>query len=162
MSKRVCFIVTLAAVLVLGSLLAGCIAPREKAPETKTGQKPDPGQQPVKTPGDYFPLLQGSTWKYRGEGNEYASFTTKVLYTKGNRAQTGAKVKIGQVNSWVDNGPAVFLKFFTWLWNFFPFAASYSYKNFIEGDLYEEEGRVSFALRVYGHAPVPAAGFCRL
>ena len=36
---------------------------------------------------DYFPLAEGSTWKYLGEGMEYASFVREVLYVDGNRAQ---------------------------------------------------------------------------
>lgn len=39
-------------------------------------------------PQDYFPLTVGSYWEYEGSGNEYASFTRKVLYTKGNLAET--------------------------------------------------------------------------
>lgn len=35
----------------------------------------------------FFPLSLGSTWQYRGEGNEYASFSRKVLFVEGNRAQ---------------------------------------------------------------------------
>jgi hypothetical protein len=36
---------------------------------------------------DYFPLTEGSTWKYLGEGNEYASFSREVLFADGDRAQ---------------------------------------------------------------------------
>ena len=36
---------------------------------------------------DYFPLTEGSTWKYLGDGMEYASFSREVLYVDGNRAQ---------------------------------------------------------------------------
>ncbi|HWQ29573.1 MAG TPA: hypothetical protein VN549_01180 [Negativicutes bacterium] len=36
----------------------------------------------------YFPLSIGSTWQYLGEGNEYASFTRKVLFKEGDRTQT--------------------------------------------------------------------------
>jgi spore germination protein GerM len=39
-------------------------------------------------PQDYYPLTAGSYWEYEGSGNEYASFTRKVLYTKGNLAET--------------------------------------------------------------------------
>ncbi len=35
----------------------------------------------------FFPLSKGSTWQYLGEGNEYATFTRKVLFTEGDRAQ---------------------------------------------------------------------------
>jgi hypothetical protein len=36
---------------------------------------------------DFFPISKGSTWQYLGEGNEYASFSRKVLFLEGNRAQ---------------------------------------------------------------------------
>lgn len=36
----------------------------------------------------YFPLSIGSMWQYLGEGNEYASFTRKVLFKQGERTQT--------------------------------------------------------------------------
>jgi hypothetical protein len=36
---------------------------------------------------EIFPLSQGSTWQYLGEGNEYASFNRKVLFLEGDRAQ---------------------------------------------------------------------------
>lgn len=36
----------------------------------------------------YFPISVGNTWKYLGDGNEYASFNRKVLFTEGDRAQT--------------------------------------------------------------------------
>ncbi|MEL7568091.1 MAG: hypothetical protein AAGU27_24890 [Dehalobacterium sp.] len=36
---------------------------------------------------DYFPLSQGSTWQYLGEGNEYASFKREVIFAEGNRGQ---------------------------------------------------------------------------
>jgi hypothetical protein len=36
---------------------------------------------------NYFPLTGGSTWKYLGEGNEYASFSREVLFVDGDRSQ---------------------------------------------------------------------------
>ncbi|WP_366924904.1 hypothetical protein MFMK1_001567 [Metallumcola ferriviriculae] len=36
---------------------------------------------------DYFPLKKGSKWVYQGTGNEYASFSREVLFTKGSLAQ---------------------------------------------------------------------------
>ncbi len=36
---------------------------------------------------DFFPISKGSTWQYRGEGNEYASFNRKVLFLEGDKAQ---------------------------------------------------------------------------
>lgn len=76
------FIIILAAVFALSFLLAGC------APFGKIADKWQEDKKViVEKPGDYFPLVQGSTWSYLGDGNEYASFNRKVLFTKGNRAQ---------------------------------------------------------------------------
>jgi len=36
---------------------------------------------------DYFLLTEDSTWQYLGEGLEYSSFSRKVLFVEGNRAQ---------------------------------------------------------------------------
>ena len=36
---------------------------------------------------DFFPLTVGSSWQYKGEGNEYASFTRKVLFAEGDKVQ---------------------------------------------------------------------------
>lgn len=36
---------------------------------------------------ELFPVNKGWSWDYKGEGNEYAAFTRKVVYTEGNRAQ---------------------------------------------------------------------------
>lgn len=38
-------------------------------------------------PGQYYPLKVGSTWEYEGAGNEFASFTRKVVFAQGNLAQ---------------------------------------------------------------------------
>jgi hypothetical protein len=48
--------------------------------------KPNPDTSEL--PSEYFPLTAGSYWEYEGEGNEFASFTRKVLFTKENLAQT--------------------------------------------------------------------------
>ncbi len=42
---------------------------------------------PTVNASDYVPLTKGSYWEYEGNGNEYASFNRKVLFTKGNLAQ---------------------------------------------------------------------------
>jgi len=69
--------------IIFGMLLTGCAG--------TTG--PDSGQKPpLENPADqsiseYFPHTVGSTWKYKGEGNEYASFIREVLYTDGDKAQ---------------------------------------------------------------------------
>ena len=36
---------------------------------------------------EYFPLTEGSTWQYLGEGNEFASFTREVLFAREDQAQ---------------------------------------------------------------------------
>lgn len=48
-----------------------------------------PAEEPPVTLGlkDFFPLSEGSTWQYRGEGNEYASFNRKVVFHEGDRVQ---------------------------------------------------------------------------
>lgn len=77
-------------VILLGILvsltIAGCAGPTRGVPEGE--DKAQRGQmQPAKKPGDYFPLTRGSNWYYKGEGNEYASFSRTVIYTRNNRAQ---------------------------------------------------------------------------
>lgn len=37
--------------------------------------------------GDYFPRTVGSYWKYKGAGNEYASFSREVVFAGDNRVQ---------------------------------------------------------------------------
>lgn len=34
-----------------------------------------------------FPLTQGSSWEYQGEGNEFASFVQEVVFAEGKRGQ---------------------------------------------------------------------------
>lgn len=64
-------------------------APAEKPAEKPDTPSPvDPKEQP--TAGRiqaYLPLAAGNTWSYRGEGNEYASFTRQVAYSEGNLTQ---------------------------------------------------------------------------
>lgn len=62
--------------IILGlTLIGGC-----------QGGKPNPDT--AELPAEYFPLTADSYWKYEGEGNEFASFTRQVLFTKDNLAQT--------------------------------------------------------------------------
>ena len=83
-------------------LLLGCTKTvQPPLPENKQSVTTTPEQTPVKTPapepvkevistvkpGDFFPVVMGSSWDYQGEGNEYASFTRKVLFTSENLAQ---------------------------------------------------------------------------
>lgn len=58
----------------------------EKPPEVTPDPKPVPDVPAVK-PGDYFPVVAGSTWEYEGEGMEFASFSREVLFTSENLAQ---------------------------------------------------------------------------
>lgn len=108
MVKRIMTKATLAVLLTLAVFLTGCSISRNQGPgspaDPKTGsgakdpvtrvddpapagEKPAPVKVPENKVSDYFPNSVGSTWKYRGEGNEYAAFTRKVLYAKGNRVQ---------------------------------------------------------------------------
>jgi len=36
---------------------------------------------------EYFPVAEGSTWSYAGEGNEFAAFNRTVMFVGENRAQ---------------------------------------------------------------------------
>jgi hypothetical protein len=68
------------------------VTPPKKEPQQKPDPKdnqPKPGKETTALKlGDYFPVKQGYSWKYLGEGNEYATFTNEVMFTKGNLAQT--------------------------------------------------------------------------
>lgn len=83
-------------------LLTGCTkATQPPVPENKQSQTTTPEQTPAKTPepepvkevvsavkpGDFFPVVAGSTWDYQGDGNEYATFNRKILFTSGDLAQ---------------------------------------------------------------------------
>jgi len=83
-------------------LLVGCNkSAQPPLPESKQSETTTPEKTPVKTPepepakevvpavklGNFFPVVAGSTWEYQGEGNEYASFSRKILFTSGNLAQ---------------------------------------------------------------------------
>lgn len=45
------------------------------------------GQTESAKAGDYFPGTVGSNWKYKGAGNEYASFSREVVFAGDNRVQ---------------------------------------------------------------------------
>ncbi len=82
--KRVISLLLLVLLIIFGLSIYGCT----KSPEPKKETKPAPAKEvPALKPGDYFPLTVGSSWEYQGEGNEYATFNRKVLYTSGNLAQ---------------------------------------------------------------------------
>lgn len=56
---------------------------------TKIDNPPQQEEPPVvtKSLSDYFPLVEGNVWQYKGEGNEYASFTREVVFVEGDKAQ---------------------------------------------------------------------------
>ncbi|HHT64389.1 MAG: hypothetical protein ACOX4H_09845 [Bacillota bacterium] len=72
-------------------LITACnqVGPENPKPEEDQSQveEGDPEKEVGLKPEDYFPLTQGSTWRYLGEGNEYATFTREVVFAEGNRAQ---------------------------------------------------------------------------
>lgn len=83
-------------------LLFGCTkSTQPTVPESKQNETATPEKAPTKTPvpepakevvsevklGDFFPVAAGSTWEYQGEGNEYATFSRKILFASGNLAQ---------------------------------------------------------------------------
>ncbi|RYD05071.1 hypothetical protein N752_10895 [Desulforamulus aquiferis] len=57
-------------------VLSGC-ARQESPKQVKKGKELEA----------YFPMEQDLTWQYEGEGNEYASFTRRVMYQEGDRLQ---------------------------------------------------------------------------
>lgn len=70
----------LAFIILINILSAGCAKLSELNPgEIKQNEETNPG--------DFFPLSAGLSWEYQGEGNEYASFNRKVVFTKDNLAQ---------------------------------------------------------------------------
>jgi len=127
--KKILSLVLLALFIFAGIFQAGCTQPKEpniqqpkkeepKAEQPKTEQpkteQPKP-QQPAKqylNPSDFFPLSVGSTWDYKGEGNEYASFTREVLFASGDRAQirenNGGTVSAAIFNTSTDTVSRIF------------------------------------------------------
>jgi len=79
-----------AIIILFAFMTVACTQVQKPAAEPKP-EKPAQEQQkeiPEKKPlSGYFPLSQGNTWQYQGEGNEYASFIREVVFVKGNRAQ---------------------------------------------------------------------------
>lgn len=94
--KRATNLFILIAVILLYILATGCVRAPEPAPQVP-GQDEDtepeePGEAPDEEapdlrPADFFPLELGFSWKYQGEGNEYASFTREVVFTDKNLGQ---------------------------------------------------------------------------
>lgn len=78
----------LSAVIFMAVIQQGCpFTQRQNDIQNRNTSPPPPVIQKTARAGDFFPLTAGSIWSYQGEGNEYASFTRKVLFTEGNRAQ---------------------------------------------------------------------------
>jgi hypothetical protein len=66
-------------VIFLTTILLGC----QQAPSPVT----PPAEDAITNITAYFPIEAKQTWTYQGEGNEYASFTRRVMVQQGNRAQ---------------------------------------------------------------------------
>lgn len=87
--------VVLLLILALG-LLGGCQTTNNQTNNPPANNVPGnnvPGNNqtttpPEEMPKDYYPVTVDSYWEYEGTGNEYASFTRKVLFAKGKLAQT--------------------------------------------------------------------------
>ena len=68
----------------------GCSRFVTPTPDPNNNQEqPQDNKEPSPTANlsQYFPLTKGSTWKYQGEGNEYASFDREVLFIQENKGQ---------------------------------------------------------------------------
>lgn len=69
-------------------LAAGCAQtaapPAGNEPAAPGNNAPHPAAITVQS---YFPVTAGSSWTYQGEGNEYASFTREVIFSRDNRGQ---------------------------------------------------------------------------
>lgn len=89
--------VTLILIILIFTLLfiSGCFLsrgtptpPPENQQEQEKEEEPKEEQQPEDISlKDFFPLTEGTKWQYLGEGNEFASFTSEVLFVKEDRAQ---------------------------------------------------------------------------
>lgn len=70
------------------NLIAPTAGQLEQPEQSKQPVQPEPAKEENQPkPGDYFPVTQGSTWQYLGDGNEYASFSRKVQYVESNKSQ---------------------------------------------------------------------------
>lgn len=89
--------VTLILIILIFTLLfiSGCFLsrrtptpPPENQQEQHEEEEPKEEQQPEDISlKEFFPLTEGTKWQYLGEGNEFASFTSEVLFVKEDRAQ---------------------------------------------------------------------------
>lgn len=72
-------VLSLAVIIIIAAIISSC-APAVKAPEEQVPVAKDDISL-------YYPLKVGNEWIYDGEGNEYASYTQKVTYSKDNKFQ---------------------------------------------------------------------------
>ncbi|MGI5921380.1 MAG: hypothetical protein ACOX6I_06560 [Syntrophomonadaceae bacterium] len=81
--------ISLVLLLCIG-IISGCQpSTNNSMDKSKNDTKAQPNQMTqTELPSDYYPLTVGSYWEYEGMGNEFAGFTRKVLFSKGNLAQT--------------------------------------------------------------------------
>ena len=73
-------------IFIITATTLGCTA---KQPEVAT-PAPAPTPAPAKEVEDisaYMPMKVGYLWEYEGEGNEYASYTSKIEFAENNRYQ---------------------------------------------------------------------------
>jgi len=78
--KKTVFYTVVIAISVM--LLTAC-SQEENKPDT---EKPQNKEDKVAV-GAYYPLAVGNQWEYEGIGNEYASYTQKVVYSKDDKYQ---------------------------------------------------------------------------
>ncbi|OGO77999.1 MAG: hypothetical protein A2Y23_13560 [Clostridiales bacterium GWB2_37_7] len=100
MKKRFLYksmLITFILIAMIATVL-GCTAKQPETPvpdpaPTPVPPEPVPTEQPPVTPptaGDisqYMPMKVGYIWQYEGDGNEYASYTSRVEYQENNRYQ---------------------------------------------------------------------------
>jgi hypothetical protein len=83
------------ALLIITSIVLGCTAKQPDVTSPLPSPAPTPAPTPTPTPtpteevdiSDYMPMKVGYTWEYEGEGNEYASYTSKIEFAENNRFQ---------------------------------------------------------------------------
>lgn len=78
---------TFIAIVLMAIFLSGCSKAEKTTPPGTADKDTNTPAKPMQKIRNYFPLTVGSSWKYLGEGNEYASFNRLVIYSKENRAQ---------------------------------------------------------------------------
>lgn len=90
--KKTTLLVLIADIITL-SLLIGCSNNQELTPKGNNQTSVNNTEQDSNNKvsdlnlSDFFPLELGYTWEYEGEGNEYASFNRKVVFSNNNLYQ---------------------------------------------------------------------------